>query len=804
MTYSQRLLDKAVSAHTPIDEQGGYADSLLQETVQRHFEPTEERTAVVRPGASPGDPIPKFTGKGGRGASYWTHTKQGFVDKPFNKVRIYAADRFPELDESERLSRYKIQDGEVIYKADDNKWYSESPDLFPYKLKKFLGETTAHSPSIVLGTLGEFTGGAPGAVAGAAAGESIRQNIGAYAFGEQEEIPSYLKEVGKEGVLGGIGSLPGRGSVRILRKAGGISGGGTGRRIVKAVGPELPTINFKKAAKLQKSVKKEFGVDLFDAQTTESRRLLNRLNLYGDLPETSDLVQIAKKIQDDKAFKATDDYFDALYDVEPEHIKSAAVKMDDGSIIPKTDEIPVEGVLDGEGYVTNRGRWLTKREAQDVAGDPNATDIVGRVLPGTDPLYAGQKVTDAAKKAIDREINARIAKARPYYKKAFAKKTKVDIQPHINELDEMIRLTPETSPRRKALSRYKRMLHRTTKVEGKDYLIPESRIEHLDEIKKSTDELINSFKDAPISNRTKKDIRTIKNNILDDLDDANPDYKKARRLWADDSEAIDRLTNKTKLQGIAKLEGDQVENAGRMLFTNLRNSPELVKRARARIMREDPAAWDAAVRIHIEDIFNATEQSAEGGAANTAKIFNSFYRKTVGKKKQRDIIAAAMGGENTEKFKHFERFTDMLRRTALVVKKESMTAPRQAMMKEDEAGSGFIAKQLLASTKPLVTHRLVTLRKLLEFQTTRGRKLMAEAMLDPKASRNLLKIRRMGVNTEAGIRAASTFFSLILGGEFRRHGTELYESFEDFKKMNKLQKSQLMGLGELFLKGVYK
>ncbi|GAF79475.1 unnamed protein product, partial [marine sediment metagenome] len=329
------------------------------------------------------------------------------------------------------------------------------PDLFPFKLKKFLGETTANSPSIALGVAGEITGGMPGAAAGAAAGESIRQNIGAYVFGEQEKIPRYLKEVGKEGALGLIGSTPGRGLIGVARRGGALAGGRTGGRIRKAVGPELPTINFRKAAKLQKQVKKEFGVDLFDAQTTESRRLLNRLNLYGDLPETSDLVQIAKKIQDDKAFRATDDYFNALYDVESEHIKTAAVKMDDGSIREgAASQVPTElrgGILDDKGYVTNRGRWLTKREAQDVAGDPNAKDIVGRVLPGTDPLYAGQKVTDAAKKAIDREINARWVKARPWYSKAFAKKTQIDISPHIDELDEMIRLAPKGSPRRTKL-----------------------------------------------------------------------------------------------------------------------------------------------------------------------------------------------------------------------------------------------------------------------------------------------------------------------------------------------------------------
>jgi hypothetical protein len=195
-------------------------------------------------------------------------------------------------------------------------------------------------------------------------------------------------------------------------------------------------------------------------------------------------------------------------------------------------------------------------------------------------------------------------------------------------------------------------------------------------------------------------------------------------------------------------------------------------------MREDPDAWNAAVRVHLEDLFNQTQQSAAGGPENTAKIFNSFFRITIGTKKQKDIIAAAMGGEDTAQFKTFKNFTDMLRRVALVVKKESATATRQEMLKEDVAGGGFVARQIAARFKPLVTHRRLAWEKMLELQTNRGRKLMAEAMTDPRASQHLLKIRKMNLSTEKAIRATSTFLSLVLGGEFRRHGTQLYRSYK--------------------------
>ena len=72
---------------------------------------------------------------------------------------------------------------------------------------------------------------------------------------------------------------------------------------------------------------------------------------------------------------------------------------------------------------------------------------------------------------------------------------------------------------------------------------------------------------------------------------------------------------------------------------------------------------------------------------------------------------------------------------------------------------------------------------MLELQTNRGRKLMAEAMTDPKASQYLLKIRRMNLATEKGIRATSTFLSLVLGGEFSRQGPALYRTYKEDERL---------------------
>ena len=273
------------SAQPAHSQPKNYVDDFQAESVQRHFQPTEEISTIT------GKPKIEFSGKGGSGASFMSHLKAGYKYDPITKAEVYAAARFPDLPADEALSRYVYQGGEFLYKDRDNQWYSESPDLFHQKAKAILGGT--HWEPVVLGTLGEVFMGPGGAGIGAAGGEAIHQQIaqagGAKISGLQKGI-----DIGVEGGLGLVGSFPGRTAIKATRKVGAASGGLKGLRIAKAAGSDLPHINFKEAVRIKRLYKEKFGVDLFDAQTTESRRLLDKINLYQDMPETADIIQAAK------------------------------------------------------------------------------------------------------------------------------------------------------------------------------------------------------------------------------------------------------------------------------------------------------------------------------------------------------------------------------------------------------------------------------------------------------------------------------------------------------------------------------
>ena len=162
-------------------------------------------------------------------------------------------------------------------------------------------------------------------------------------------------------------------------------------------------------------------------------------------------------------------------------------------------------------------------------------------------------------------------------------------------MDNAIEKTLEKGPRRKKLLEFRRMLLRTETINKKEVLIPESRIIQLDELKKSVDVFLKpKVGDAPIDNETKEIIRGVKNDILKRVDQANLDYQKARQTWAGDAEALDKLTNKTRLKSLADLKGNQnFVPAVNQLSPKTRKNPARSSRSTSASVSKSKAAQPA-------------------------------------------------------------------------------------------------------------------------------------------------------------------------------------------------------------------
>jgi hypothetical protein len=711
--YASEVFGDAIPVHKPTKE-----DVV---PVQRHYEPTGDISTIT------GKPEMEFTGRGGPGASARAHTRAGWVSNPIVEAQIYATERFPNLTPEERMKRYRYQDGEIIFKADDGKWYSESPDLAYQRLKKIIAQQPAYLPSEILGALGAYHGGFGTAFVGAATGEGIRKAVGNLVFKDEFEKEDLYRDLLFAGIIGAGGEVAGKVLAGTGRKLRPLTAGKKARRSAGLIGKEAAFIDFVEAARIQKLAKDKYGVDLFDAQTTESRRLIDRINIYADLPETSEMVQVAKRIQDEQAYHAADNFF------------------------------------------------------QDIS-------------PTIDSLYAGQDISKVAQQTINKKVGQRLAKSKPFYDKAFAANTEIDITPHIQELDSIIAEKLQYGPIRKKLLGFRRMLFREidgestievptdlvdslgnpiTKREivAKKIRSPESRIKQLDELKKSVDTYLTpKVGDKPIDNETKRQIRKIKDNILADLDKANPDYAMARKVWGDDSKALQAVTNKTLLKRLADLDGENVVRASRQLFDAIGKSPEVMKKTRAMMYPENPKAWDAALRVYLEDTMDSIAKASSG---ETAKVFNAFWRRTTGTPRQAKFLREAM---TPQQYKNLTDFTDILRRVGFIARKESTTATRQEIIKAEQ--EGLVRGLVVASFKPLVTKRKVTYEKLKGMFIAQNRRKTAQALLTPTSAKHLKRIKSVGIGTEKGLKALTTFMSLVYGNQFTEINDMMFQAHE--------------------------
>ena len=240
----------------------------------------------------PLDSVMTPVGKQTIGASFLTQLKTGLVDDPQTQMKIYAATRFPDLSEEERLKRYGIHEGEIVYLGDDDKVYRETPDTYWEKAKRFTAQEGAHLPSYLLGVLGFSAGGIGGAAIGAGAGEMIRKEIAGRVY-EEPQTPAELgKSVTLEAALGAGGEIAGRVAGRAIGRIGRKRGG----RLAVEAGRDLTKIDLGKVEVIRKRAKR-YGIDLLPPQTTESQELINKFTLLGDLERSADFIREAKKLQ---------------------------------------------------------------------------------------------------------------------------------------------------------------------------------------------------------------------------------------------------------------------------------------------------------------------------------------------------------------------------------------------------------------------------------------------------------------------------------------------------------------------------
>lgn len=165
------------------------------------------------------------------GAALDVATVAGLAGQTEDQIRIYGEHRFPKLSPEERRNRYGIQNGQVVYVGDDGQLHAELPFIEGIgemisasgwnKTARNMGAHVGPAMPDIGSTIGgvttvPFFGGVPGAVAGGAGGEALRQGLSNWISGTEMDPLAIGAEGAVSGVAQGVGLLVARGMDKAL------------------------------------------------------------------------------------------------------------------------------------------------------------------------------------------------------------------------------------------------------------------------------------------------------------------------------------------------------------------------------------------------------------------------------------------------------------------------------------------------------------------------------------------------------------------------------------------------------------
>lgn len=621
------------------------------------------------------------------------------------------------------VERFGITEGEIVYQGEDGYFHYAMPHKGFGKLKTMGASMIAHSPEIALATA--LSPGGPGmAAVGGAGGAGIRKGLGALLYDEPQTTAKNVGEMAMAGAFSWAGAKTGKGAIKGID----LSRGKQGARLMKAAGRSRERISLPEVKAMSKLGKKH-GIDLLPPQTTRSPELISRFNILGDLPETADAIGTVRRGQ-------------------YEQIQSAITK-----------------------YINSVS--------------PEAVTKIG----------TGEKAVKAAQKAIFSAKTIRANKAKPLYTEAFAKAPKINIKPVIGFIDDELKTAKGKI--RSELIRAKNILEKPdlpkeVLFDAKGMPLKTAKISYdtslkgLHASKMEFDDIMASSKQTGLGNTVKRNYGQIRKLLLNQIDEASPDYAKARKIFAGDSEVFNQIASKKGIIGrLAKLEGEEAEKASKLIF---RSSPQVIKKARNAIIKHsDEKVWDNLVKVHLQDSFEGIKETVTGGITN---VGGRFRQKVFGDVAHRKMLRAAM---TDQQYKYLDDFAKVLDRTGLLLGKESTTAIRQLQLKEMGEVAGTSAQIAKAIAYPLHTWKMALKDRVERAFGGKYAENLAEAMTSRKGAEQLQKMLQLKPGSQNLIIEFSTFLTTVSGVPVREEKKK--RNYPDIKpkKYSKDQALEMLG-----------
>ncbi len=406
-----------------------------------------------------------------------------------------------------------------------------------------------------------------------------------------------------------------------------------------------------------------------------------------------------------------------------------------------------------KGVNTVRGRKLPGTPAnvlisdiEKVRGiDQETLGAINRELRAVSPVgsksTAGELAVSGAREVEESLKQARIAATQPLYEAAYAAGTKVDTKLVIKRITDMKKVYGENTDQYKALAEVQKQLSETDPKTFKQ--VPITDLRKLQSAKEALDDMLMDKGTTAIPNAIKRDVNSLKNQLLGLMDKASPEFNEARReyrVWSKPiadfrygNPEVKFLDQKSSLRTLmAKIsdlgEGEASIKAPGIIFSE---PPEVIAKARQYFQARYPDAWNATVRSRLEEKLGNI-----GDATKEGQLGYTFKKRVFDTPNEKAKLQAAM---SSDQFNRISKFMDVLDET------------RKIVFKPDTPSTSKIYAALNLSSTMRGTIRVFDYlnpiaaigRKLDKARVDKFHAALSDALLDPNNMAVLTKINRL-------------------------------------------------------------
>lgn len=452
----------------------------------------------------------------------------------------------------------------------------------------------------------------------------------------------------------------------------------------------------------------------------------------------------------------------------------------------KADDILQRVLTEQPASSKTIGKFIEKQDEQSRNAIYN---FLGRVAPTSSLVEGPAKFKKAAITAIDKLKTQRKNETDSVYRTLFQDPPDVDINPVINTIkQEMESFRPEGTVYKKLAKAMQLVGGKAKKVTLYDArgnkissdAYDKVSLDILHNAKLEIDDMINGVGDRAVSSTAKRKLTTIKEKLLGVMEDpdmgGSPAYGEVRNKFAELSAPIDQL-QESLIGRASQLKDADLRKMSNIIFNPAESNAETLINVKKVIDSADPEAFPMLLRSSIEEKIESISKRAKNAP-------NEFSVALFKNDKQRRMMLSVMNPQQRQNAQWLEKALDIaaIGRTA-----GSDTAAKSQIISKL---SGTVAAPIIGIIAPAATFGSVgaalsgarLLSTALRKKTLDKRvKVLADVLVNEKWSKDMARIRKLGLQTPAAMRQLAQLLNNVDAGLEKDDEAKLKEQGVTFR-----------------------